>query len=118
MLKRVVQSLKCTLISIIIIFVLVYILAVISYTTGISNSTLTVCVYLSAIFSVLIGTLISARICDTKPLISSLITGLVFYAVILGITFILKHNITFNTHFFAMSAGIFATSVLGAIIGK
>ncbi len=118
MLKRIITALKCAIISVVTAIVCIFILAVVSYTTGISNQTLTACVYITAILSVFIGTFLSARVSDTKPLVSAVITGLIFYAVIAVLTLILKHGITLNTHFFAMTAGMMATSVLGAIIGK
>lgn len=113
----VIRILKFTAVSVVLSAVLLFILAVLSYTTAISDAALSIFVYASVVLSVFVGALLCARAAGERVLLNALAQSALYYALLLALTFILNGSVTPSTHFAAMSAGIFASGVLGAITG-
>lgn len=110
--------LKCTLLSVVLTLLLIFGISLLSYFSAISEPTLTIAVYISTVLSVFVGAFIAARLADSKPLIASLLVSFIYYIILFLITLILNKHINPNSHFITMTVGIFASGILGAVIGK
>lgn len=109
---------KCALLSIILSLVFVFVLSLFSYFTNINDTTLTIMVYAATILSVFAGAFTAVKIADSKALLTALLVGIMYYAFLIGATVAINGNVSLNTHFFTMTAGIFAAGILGAVVGK
>ncbi len=110
--------LKCTGISALLTVLLVFATALLSYFTNMSETSLTIAVYASVVVSVFLGSFICVKASGGKALIHALITTSLFYAALAAATFVINGAIVPNSHFFTMTAGIFASGILGAVLGK
>lgn len=115
---NIISVLKCAGVTVFLTALLVFVISLLSYFTGISETTLTITVYVSVVLSVFIGSLIAAKVTGTKVLLHSLLVSVIFYALLAAITFLINGTLVLNPHFFTMTAGIFASGILGAVLGK
>ena len=115
---RIVSVLKCTGLSVVLTVLFVFIISLLSYFSGISETTLTAMVYISVVLSVFAGSLAAAKITGSKPLLHSLLLSIFFYILLAAATFAINLAIVPNSHFFTMTAGIFAAGILGAVLGR
>ena len=113
-----ISVLKCTGLAVFMTLLFVFVISLLSYFTGINESTLTVMVYVSVVLSVFISALACVRSAGGKSLVHALLVSLVFYAVLVAVTFAINGAIVPGNHFFTMTAGIFASGILGAVLGK
>lgn len=109
---------KCALLTIVLSLFFVFVLSLLSYFTNITDTTLTILVYASTVLSVFLGAFISVKITDTKALFTALLVSVMYYAFLLGTTFAINKGVAINSHFITMTAGIFASGILGAVLGK
>ena len=112
------RIIKCTGISAFLTVLLVFIISLLSYFTALNNTTLTAVVYASVALSVFLGALICVKGAQGKALFHALILTLFYYALLAAATFAINGAIVPGTHFFTMTAGIFASGILGAVLGK
>ena len=99
---------KGTIFAILVTFVIILILALLSYFTGIDETIITTGVYASVIIGVILGTIAVSKAANSRA----------FVIVLIGISLIVNNGIMFNTHFLAVIGGTFASGILGCIIGK
>ncbi len=109
---------KCAVFSVIVTFVMIMILSCLSYFTQISENVITTGVYISIVAGVVLGTFAVSKAAAKKALIHAMIVCALFAACIVLISVLLNGSISFNTRFFIVIAGIFASGFLGCIIGK
>ena len=109
---------KCALLSVFLTVLFVFVISLLSYCTDMSDTTLTIAVYASVAAAVFAGSLICVKLTDAKALLHALLLTAVYYALLVGATFAINGSLALNCHFFTMTAGIFASGILGAVIGK
>ena len=102
---------KGTIFAILVTFVIILILALLSYFTGIDETIITTGAYASVIIGVILGTIAVSKAANSRAFALYLI-------VLIGISLIVNNGIMFNTHFLAVIGGTFASGILGCIIGK
>ena len=115
---KIISVLKCAGVSAFLTALFVFIISLLSYCTNMSETTLTIMVYASVVLSVFLGSFICVRSAEGKALFHALILSVIYYAVLVGITLLINGAIATNSHFFTMTAGIFASGILGAVLGK
>lgn len=115
---KIISVLKCAGLSALLTVIFVFVISLLSYFTGISETTLTAMVYISVVVSVFIGSLIAAKVTGSKPLLHSLLLTVIYYAVLVAVTVAINGTIVPNSHFATMTAGIFAAGILGAVLGR
>ena len=99
-------------------FVFIFIMSLLLCYTTVDENIVNVGVYAGTAIGVVIGTVRTARAAQGKVLFHCLFAAVVYLAVMALATFLIKQRIVFNTHFFAVIAGVFACSVLGAVMGR
>lgn len=109
---------KCAAFSVIVTFVLIMILACISYLSGVSESIITTGVYISIVAGVVLGTFAVSKAAANKVLIHAMLVCAIFAACIILVSLLLNRGISFNVRFFVVIAGIFASGFLGCLAGK
>ncbi|MBQ8300368.1 MAG: TIGR04086 family membrane protein [Clostridia bacterium] len=110
--------LKCTLFSVIITFIIILILALLSYFTRVGETVITVGVYASVIIGVLLGSIAVAKAAPQKAFLHVMLLCLIYVLLLIGISWIINGTIVFNSHFLAVVGGAFGAGFLGLIIGK
>ena len=115
---KIVSVLKCTGVSAFLTALFVFIISLLSYCTNMSETTLTIMVYVSVVLSVFLGALICVKSAEGKALLRALLLSVIYYAVLVGVTLLINRAIMPNSHFYTMTAGIFASGILGAVLGK
>ena len=115
---KIISTLKCAGVSAFLTALFVFIISLLSYCTNMSETTLTVMVYASVVLSVFLGSLICVKTTGTKALLHALLLTVIYYAALVGVTLLINQAIATNSHFFTMTAGIFASGILGAVLGK
>ena len=115
---RIISVLKCTGVSAFLTALFVFIISLLSYCTNMSETTLTIMVYASVVLSVFLGSLICVKSAGGKALLHALLLSIIYYAALVGVTLLINGAIAANSHFFTMTAGIFASGILGAVLGK
>lgn len=110
--------LKGTLFSVIITFIIIMILALLSYFTKIGETVITAGVYASVIISVLFGSIVTAKVASQKAFLHVMLLCLIYVMILIGVSWLVNGTLVFNSHFFAMIGGTFAAGFLGLIIGK
>ena len=110
--------LKGLFVSIILTVFVILVISVIMYFTNVSEKFLSIGVYVGTAISVITGSIICARVSGAKILINCLCFAALFLLLIIALSLIKNGSILFNAHFLTMSAGVFACSVLGAVIGR
>lgn len=109
---------KGTVFSILITFVIIFILSLLSYFTHIGETLITTCVYASVIIGVLMGTVAVSKAASGKVFIHAMLVCLLYFLVLVGISAVINKEIAFNAHFLAVTGGIFAAGFLGSLIGS
>ncbi len=109
---------KGSIFSILVTMLIIFILSLLSYFTGISETVVSACVYASVAAGVLLGTIAVSRAAAGKAFIHVMLVCLIYLAVLVGISALINKGIAFNSHFFAVVCGTFAAGFLGLIIGK
>lgn len=109
---------KCTAVSVILSAIFLFILAVLSYASPISEKTITVLVYVSVVLCVFVGALLAAHSAQSKALFNAIAVSILYYVIVFALTFVINKAISPNTHFITMSAGILAAGILGAVMGS
>ena len=115
---KIVSVLKCAGVSAFLTMLFVFIISLLSYFTNMSETTLTIMVYASVVLSVFLGALLCVKNTQSKALLHALLLSVIYYAALFGITLLINGAVTPNSHLFTMTAGIFASGILGAVLGK
>ena len=115
---KIISILKCAGASAFLTALFVFIISLLSYCTNMSETTRTIMVYASVVLSVFLGSFICVRNAAGKALLHALILSVIYYAALVGVTLLINGAIAPNSHFFTMTAGIFASGILGAVLGK
>ncbi|MCI8405303.1 MAG: TIGR04086 family membrane protein [Clostridia bacterium] len=110
--------LKGTVFSLIVTFVIIIVLSLLAYFTSIGEGALTIGVYAAVIIGVLIGSFALSKAAQGQCLIHSMLSSLAYLLILIGISFLINRQISFNTHFFAISGGVLAAGFVGSVIGK
>lgn len=115
------MKLKCvclgTIISFVVTFAAVFLIAVAEYSTGITEGAAGVCAYISAIVGVFFGALFSAGKSGTKALVNAMPVSLIYIAVIITASLILNGRINTDIHCWSLMAGVVLAGFLGAVCG-
>ena len=109
---------KGTIFAILVTFVIILILALLSYFTGIDETIITTGVYASVIIGVILGTIAVSKAANSRAFVHAMLVCALYLIVLIGISLIVNNGIMFNTHFLAVIGGTFASGILGCIIGK
>ncbi len=109
---------KGSIFSILVTMLIIFVLSLLSYFTGISESVINACVYAAVVVGVLLGAVAVSRAAAGKAFVHVMLVCLIYIAVLVGISALINKGIAFNSHFFAVVGGAFASSFLGLIIGK
>ena len=116
------MNLKCvslgTVMSFIITFAAVFLIAVAEYSTGMTEGAAGVCAFISAIVGVFSGALFSAGKSGSKALINAMPVPLIYIAVIIAASLILNGRINTDIHCISLMAGILLAGFLGAVCGQ
>ncbi len=104
--------------SVIISTVVILVASVIMYFSNVSENILSIAVYVGVGAALITGSIICARISDSRILINCLCHSALYLLLLIICSLIKDGNILFNTHFFAVSGAIFGCGILGAIVGK
>ncbi len=110
--------LKCAGVSAFLTALFIFVIALLSCFTGASETTLTIAVYASVIISVFAGAFACVKAAGGKALLHALFLTALYYALLAAATFAINGSLVPNSHFFTMTAGIFAAGILGAVLGK
>ena len=100
---------KGTIFAILVTFVIILILALLSYFTGIDET---------VIIGVILGTIAVSKAANSRAFVHAMLVCALYLIVLIGISLIVNNGIMFNTHFLAVIGGTFASGILGCIIGK
>ena len=92
---------KGTIFAILVTFVIILILALLSYFTGIDETIIT-----------------TGKAANSRAFVHAMLVCALYLIVLIGISLIVNNGIMFNTHFLAVIGGTFASGILGCIIGK
>lgn len=109
---------KGTFFALVVTFVIIFILSVLSYFTGIGENVISICVYASVVIGVLLGTIAVSKAASQKAFIHSMLVCILYMLILAGVSFLINKEISLNTHFLAITGGAFAAAFLGLIIGK
>ena len=109
---------KGTIFAILVTFVIILILALLSYFTGIDETIITTGVYASVIISVILGTIAVSKTANSRVFVHAMLVCALYLIVLIGISLIVNNGIMLKTHFLAVIGGTFASGILGCIIGK
>ena len=110
--------LKGVIISFVITFAVMLIMAAVLCFTEVSESMVNVGVYAGTAAGVIIGAVSTARNAGGKTLFHCLALALIYLAVMALLTVLTKGTMVFNYHFFAVIAGVVACAVFGAVVGR
>ncbi len=110
--------LKGLFVSVIITAIVILIVSLIMYFSDVSESILSVVVYAGVGVAIITGSVICARISDSKILINCLCYSALYLLLLIMCSLIKDGDVLFNTHFLAISGATFACGILGAIAGK
>ena len=105
-------------ISVVIILLILFIMALLTYFTGISDSVTNVCVYIGMAFGVLLGAFFAAKSSGKKPLFNAMAVSIVCIAFLIILSLVMNGKIDFNMHFVAALIGCLLAGFFGAVIGK
>ena len=72
----------------------------------------------SVIIGVILGTIAVSKAAHSRAFVHAMLVCALYLIVLIGISLIVNNGIMFNTHFLAVIGGIFASGILGCIIGK
>ncbi|MDO5396794.1 MAG: TIGR04086 family membrane protein [bacterium] len=116
------MKLKCvclgTVISFVITFAAVFLIAAAEYSTGMTEGAAGVCAYISAIVGVFLGSLFSAGKSGTKALVNAMPIPLIYIAVIIAASLILNGRINTDIHCLSLMTGVILAGFLGAVCGQ
>ena len=110
--------LKGLIVSVIISTVVILVASVIMYFSDISESILSIAIYVGIGVALIAGSIICARVSDSKILINCLCYSALYLLLLIVCSLIKDGNILFNTHFLAVGGAIFGCGILGAIVGR
>lgn len=110
--------LRGLVVSVLMTVFFILLISVVLYFSNISEKYLNVAVYVLTALSVVTGSVICAKISESKILLNCLCCSALFLLVLIAVSLIKNANIYFNTHFLIMSVSVFVCGILGAIIGK
>lgn len=109
---------KCALLSLIVTFVFILILACLSYFTDISESVITIGVYAAMALGVILGSVAVSRGAEHKVLIHAIILCVIYAVILVCVSLIINGGIQLNLHTAVVIAGIFMAGLLGCRLGK
>lgn len=105
-------------VSLIITILAIFILSVLAYFTDINDTAVTVSAYVAVIIGIMTGSFIMARVAPTKKLLYVILVCAVFTLVLLILSMLLNGRVLLKAHTAGLIGGIFAASLLGAVIGN
>ena len=112
---RICSVLCGVLIAIVISAALIFITALLSYFTPISEGMSNVIVYIGAALGILLGAISAVRTSESKALFHAMSVSILFLWII---SFSVNGGIHFDMHFLAVTLGALFSGFLGAIIGR
>mgnify|MGYP004478521217 CR=1 FL=1 len=114
-----IRSVLCgVLIAIVISAALIFITALLSYFTPISEGVSNVMVYIGAALGILLGAISAVRTSESKALFHAMSVSILFLVLLWIISFSVNGGIHFDMHFLAVTLGALLSGFLGAIIGR
>lgn len=109
---------KGTVFAALVTFVIILIMALLSYFTKIGEEIITVGIYASVIAGVLLGSIAVSKAAEHKALLHALLVCVLYFLVLVGVSFLVNHTVVFNTRFMIVAAAVLSAGFLGCIIGK
>lgn len=110
--------LKGTAFALIVTFLLILVLSLLSYFTSIGETIIVIGVYAAVIIGVLLGSLAVSKAAQEKIFIHAMLVALIYMCIMVGISFVINGEISFNSHFFTIIGGILVSGFVGSVIGK
>lgn len=111
------KVLKCVLLSFVMTILLGGILAFIVYFWQIEEPTAKIIIFAAMIVSVLFGSFVLAKNIEGKGLINGLLMAVIYFLVILIISFILNGRLSFGVREITRLVTLSASGMLGGILG-
>ncbi len=109
---------KGTIFAVLITFVIIFVLALLSYFTHVGETLITTLVYASVVIGVLMGTIAVSKAATGKIFIHAMLVCVLYLLILIGVSAIINKGITFNSHMLAIAGGTFAAGFLGSVIGS
>ena len=110
--------LKGVITALVITFAVILVAAALLCFTELGEGAAGIIVYAGTAVGVIIGAVSAAKCAGRKTLFHCLGVAVIYLAIMALLTFFTKGNIVFNYHFLAVTAGVVACSVFGAVIGR
>ena len=111
------KVLKCVLLSFVTTILLGGILAFIVYFWQVEEPTVRIIIFAAMIVSVLFGSFVLAKNVDSKGLINGLLMAVIYFLVILIISFIINGKVSFGVTNVTRLVTLSAAGMLGGILG-
>ncbi len=108
--------LKGAILSIVVCFILSAILALVVLKTDIYGKSEWALTFLAAIFPSMLGGFLSGKVLKEKGLLSGLALSLIYYTILLGVTFLIKGGAAFSIHTLLMFLSILLSGMAGGVI--
>lgn len=109
---------KGVIIAFIITFAVMLVAAALLCFTELGEGTAGMAVYAGTALGIIVGAVKTARSAGRKTLFHCLALAVIYLIVMALVTFFTKGEIIFNYHFWAVTAGVVACSVFGAVVGR
>lgn len=109
---------KGTIFAILVTFVIILILALLSYFTGIDETIITTGSVCLGYYRRDTRNDCGTKAANSRAFVHAMLVCALYLIVLIGISLIVNNGIMFNTHFLAVIGGTFASGILGCIIGK
>ena len=109
---------KGTIVALVLTLIFILLMSVVLYFSELDERIIEIGVYVGTAAGVITGAVGTAKGAGRKVLIHCLLMGLLYLAVMTGITLLVKGGVTLNYHFFTVIAGVMACSIFGAVIGR
>lgn len=110
--------LKGGLFAVIITFIIIMILALLSYFTQVGENVITVGIYAAVIVGVLLGSVAVSKAAEHNALLHALLVCVLYFLVLVGVSVLANGGFVFNTRFITVAGAVIAAGLLGCIIGK
>lgn len=109
---------KGTIVALVLTLIFILLMSVVLYFSELDERIIEIGVYVGTAAGVITGAVGTAKSAGRKVLIHCLLMGLLYLAVMAGITLLVKGGVTLNYHFFTVIAGVMACSIFGAVVGR
>lgn len=109
--------LKGTVLALVISLLVCLLLSLVLFLTPVSERVVPYAVYITSIFSIIIGSAYAAKRIQTKGWLNGGITGLTFILVLLVLTKVFGLDLSLNLHLFTKLVLAFVLGSIGGILG-